>query len=449
MESTSRSGTPHPPSGSTPRKDGSDSLSESRKGEPRTPSLSIADYRHGPDRRTCRPDELQGRADEVEATVPRGGEILQYQILDDIDAAAGQEDQMPRHNAPELGISEPGHIPRHVVRPDRQYLSVREPVRGARSHARSREVAFFILPVAAVAGPDERHIAGPDVYALLLAAVLQILRRDGVAWLELIGALARGHVEEDSGGQYRRYLLDAESLEAARALDAAVHGDVAEERQGIRLMAKRVDVGPCVLSADDDAGGPRARPCFFGPVLIFVAAVQVVGVAGLPMGGGDGHAFRAGLLQVEDACADHHTGALSFHDKKSSGKARTRHYRGRGRAKLRRHEIGYGGGHEHHRELEVEHFDEETKESSPYCVLFPWVQLLLPASACRSNHAIPPSRASPGGDLTEYDTPVSFEYHPPLKRACRPATTQAIISTKVAEGEKRTVEQNLRSRRSE
>ena len=49
----------------------------------------------------------------------------------------------------------------------------------------------------------------------------------------------------------------------------------------------------------------------------------------------------------------------------------------------------------------------------------------------------------------EHDTLVAFEYHPPLPRACRPATTQAIMSTKVAEGEKRTVEQNLRSRRSE
>src|SRR5918992_975350 len=152
--------------------------------------------------------------------------------------------------------------------------------------------------LAAMPGPDEHHFAGLDVYALLLAAVLQILRRDGVAWLELIGALARGHVEEDSGGRYRRYLLDAESLEAARALDAAVHGDVAEERQGIRLMAKRVDVGPCVLSADDDAGGPSARPCFFGPVLVFVAAVEGVRVAGLPLGGGDGDAFPAGVLPV-------------------------------------------------------------------------------------------------------------------------------------------------------
>src|SRR5215208_4374301 len=288
----------------------------------RTPSLSVADYCHGPDRRTCRTDELQGRADEVEATVPRGGEILQNQILDYVDAVAGQEDQMPRHHAPERGISEPNYVPRHVVRPDSQYLPVGEPVRGARSHTRSRQIAFFILPAAAVAGPDERNVAGLDVYALLLAAVLEILLRDGVAGLELIGALARGHIEEDSGGQYGGYLLYAESMEAARALDAGVHRDLAEERQGIRLVAERVDVGSCVLSTHDDAGGPGARPCFFGPVLVLVAAVQVVGVAGLSMGGVDGHAFRAGLLQVKDARTDHHTRAFTFSERKSSGRDR-------------------------------------------------------------------------------------------------------------------------------
>ena len=123
----------------------------------------------------------------------------------------------------------------------------------------SGEVAFFILPAAAVTGPDERHVAGLDVYALLLAAVLEILVRDSVAGLEFVGSLARGHVEEDSGGQYGGYLLHAESIEPARALDAAVYGDVAEERQSIRLVAKRIDVGPRVLSTDDDAGGPGAR----------------------------------------------------------------------------------------------------------------------------------------------------------------------------------------------
>jgi hypothetical protein len=87
------------------------------------------------------------------------------------------------------------------------------------------------------------------------------------------------------------------------------------------LMAKRVDVGPCVLSADDDAGSPGARPCFFRPVLILVAAVQVVGVASLPMGGVDWHVLRAGLLQVEDVRTDRHTGALTFSDKKSSGRS--------------------------------------------------------------------------------------------------------------------------------
>src|SRR5215211_3560597 len=248
----------------------------------RTPFLLVADYRHGPDRRTGRPNELQGRADEVEAMVTRGGQILQYQILDDVDAAAGQKDQMSRHHASDLGIFEPGYVPRHVVRPDREYLSIGEPVRRARRHTRSGEVAFLILPVATVAGPDERHVA------------------------------------EDPGSQNRGDLLDAEFLEAARALDAAVDVDVAEERQGIRLMAKRVYVGPCVLPADDDAGGSGARPCFFRPVLVLVVAVQEVGVAGLPMGGVDGHVLRAGLLEVEDARTDYHAGVLS--DRTSSGR---------------------------------------------------------------------------------------------------------------------------------
>ena len=86
-------------------------------------------------------------------------------------------------------------------------------------------------------------------------------------------------------------------MEAARALDAAVYGDVAEERQGVRLVAKRVDVGPRMLSTDDDAGGAGARPCFFGSVFVLVPAVQVVGVAGLSMGGVDGHALPCGVAR--------------------------------------------------------------------------------------------------------------------------------------------------------
>ena len=46
----------------------------------------------------------------------------------------------------------------------------------------------------------------------------------------------------------------------------------------------------------------------------------MVGVASLPMGGVDGHVFRAGLLEVEDAPTDRHTGALTISDKKSSGR---------------------------------------------------------------------------------------------------------------------------------
>src|SRR5829696_7007848 len=167
----------------------------------------------------------------------RGRKLLEREVLDDVDAAAGQQDQMPWHCAPELGIFEPRHVPPHVIGPDHEHLPVGEPVRSTRIHARPGEVAFFVLPMAGVAGPDECHVAGFDVYTLLLAAVLQILRRDCVAWLELLGVLARGHVEEDSGSHYRGYLLDAEPGEAARTLNAAVHWHVAEEGQGIRLVA--------------------------------------------------------------------------------------------------------------------------------------------------------------------------------------------------------------------
>src|SRR5215217_7893362 len=74
-----------------------------------------------------------------------------------------------------------------------------------------------------------------------------------------------------------------------------------------------------------------------------------------------------------------------------------------------------------------------------------------PPAAVRlpSSHVLPPSRASPHRDLTEHDTPASFEYHPPRIGACRPATIQAILSMQVVEGEKRTVKQNLRSRKPE
>ena len=93
------------------------------------------------------------------------------------------------------------------------------------------------------------------------------------------------------------------------------------------------------------------------------------------------------------------------------------HDGGRGRAKLRRHEVGYGGRQHDYGQIDVEHVDEEPEESPPYGILRPRVQFLLPPSACRSSHVIPPSRAFPGRDPTKHDTPVSFEYHSPLTEA--------------------------------
>ena len=167
---------------------------------------------------------------------------------------------MPRHHAPDLGISEPNYVP-PCCRPDRQYLPVGEPVRGARSHARSRQIAFFILPAAAVAGPDERHVAG-DVYALLLAAVLKILFCNGVAGLELIGSLLAATSRRTRGPVWGVSPL-RRSMEAARALDAAVYG-TSPKSVGRPTGGKARRCGSRMLSTDDDAAAPVRGPASSG-----------------------------------------------------------------------------------------------------------------------------------------------------------------------------------------
>src|SRR5919199_2665062 len=270
----------------------------------RTPSwrpLPAANQRHGSDGRARRSDELQGCADEVEAMATGGGELLQRQVLDNVDAAAGEEDQVPRHETPELGIAHPGHVPRHVVGPDREDMPLREPVGGARRHPRPGEVAVGGVPVPGVARPHERHGSGLDAHALALAALLEVFVGDGVAGLEGFDALAGRHVEEDSRGEDRGYLFDAVPFEASGGLHTTVHLHAAVEHEAIGLVAEGVYVGAGVLGADYDPGGAGARPFLLRPVLVLVVAVQEVGVAGLHVRGMDGHPGRTRLLEVERA----------------------------------------------------------------------------------------------------------------------------------------------------
>ena len=98
----------------------------------------------GVNRCVTRPDEAgEGAVGADEAAVAVGdehhlGEGVEGQVLDDVDAAPCQQDQVPRHKAPELRVAQAMDVPGHVVRPDRDHPRAyhdRHPVEDARSPA--------------------------------------------------------------------------------------------------------------------------------------------------------------------------------------------------------------------------------------------------------------------------------------------------------------------------
>src|SRR5919107_5778135 len=101
---------------------------------------SAGHNRQGPDRRTGGTDELQGRAEEEKAVLASGGELLELEVLDDIDAVSGQQDKMPREHNPELRIFLSDHVPGHVVRADGCNPTSGKPVGGARRHTRPGQI---------------------------------------------------------------------------------------------------------------------------------------------------------------------------------------------------------------------------------------------------------------------------------------------------------------------
>src|SRR3712207_4559991 len=183
-------------------------------------------------------------ADEIEVATSGRGQLLQCQVLDDVDAASGQEDQVSWQEAAELGIAHPRHVPGHVVRSDRKNSLLRQPVGGARRHPWTGKVAIGGIPVTGVAGPHERHVSRLDAHTLPIAALLEVFVGDGVAGLQRFEALAGDHVEEDAGSQDRRHLFDTVLFEATRGLYAAVHLHTAVEHKGVRLVAESVYVVP-------------------------------------------------------------------------------------------------------------------------------------------------------------------------------------------------------------
>ncbi len=83
------------------------------------------------------------------------------------------------------------------------------------------EIPLWLVPEAGIPGTHQRHVAGLDAHALPLAALLQILVGYGVAGL--LGIYTPGgRVQQHTRGDDEWYFLDAELLEATRALDLSV-----------------------------------------------------------------------------------------------------------------------------------------------------------------------------------------------------------------------------------
>ena len=83
------------------------------------------------------PAQLQRQAGERELAHAVARELLEVERLDDVDALADEQDQVPGQRA-ELGIDRARHVPRHVVGADRQRLALGAPARRRSRRSRRR-----------------------------------------------------------------------------------------------------------------------------------------------------------------------------------------------------------------------------------------------------------------------------------------------------------------------
>ena len=83
--------------------------------------------RERPDRRPGRAAELQRDADEAEFTVSRGGQLLQVQILDDVNAVGHEQVHVAVQHHVRVGIPLFHRVPGHVVGADRADAAIRRP----------------------------------------------------------------------------------------------------------------------------------------------------------------------------------------------------------------------------------------------------------------------------------------------------------------------------------
>jgi hypothetical protein len=93
--------------------------------------LPLQAGRDRPDRRSGGTLPLQGGAEEGEFEAPVARQLFQIQVLEDVDAVAGQQHEVAGQRAAQHGVHRANHIPGHVVSTYRSDSYPGQPFRGA------------------------------------------------------------------------------------------------------------------------------------------------------------------------------------------------------------------------------------------------------------------------------------------------------------------------------
>src|SRR4051812_3880187 len=211
------------------------------------PSPRLPLQRHGirRHRRARRAAQSQGEAEERELVLLLRRDLLHVHDLHDLRACRRAHVGVDREEG--AGHVRRHHFARDVVAADAHRAGLlAEPLgRVQVDPGGVAQVLLDVRPGLHPAGAEQHHVALAQLDALTLDGVLEVLRGDGVAGLELIDAVHPRDVEQDAARDHGRVVLRS-ALVPDAAAEIAVGGPAVPERPVMSDMVQRVDVRAAV-----------------------------------------------------------------------------------------------------------------------------------------------------------------------------------------------------------
>src|SRR5215813_15558107 len=94
------------------------------------------------------------------------GQALEKEVLDYVDAAADQQDDVSGQRDAEIRVWPANPVPGHVVRPHGANAEVGQPLRDLALQPGATEVARLVVPVDAAAGPHQDDVTCGRTHSL-------------------------------------------------------------------------------------------------------------------------------------------------------------------------------------------------------------------------------------------------------------------------------------------